>query len=188
MSELILVKHPLPDIDPAQPAREWHLSDAGRVRCHALADRLREYPLDRIVTSAEPKAIETGQIVADRFGLTIEMAEGLHEHDRSNVSLLDAAQFEASVAEFFARPHQLVLGRETADEARARFAKAVHRVLTSHPNESLAIVAHGTVITLLVSRAAGIEPFPLWKRLGLPSFIVLAWPSLDVRHIVDHIE
>jgi broad specificity phosphatase PhoE len=50
----------------------------------------------------------------------------------------------------------------------------------SHPNQNLAIVAHGTVISLFVSRLTNADPFLLWKRLGLPSFVVLSLPDSQI--------
>jgi len=181
---LILVKHSLPAIDPDRPAHAWRLSDEGRRRCEPLADRLAAYRPDRVIVSLEPKATATGRIVAQRLGLLFETALDLHEHDRSNVGFLSAEQFEAAVAEFFARPGELVLGRETADEAHARFARAVAGILSLHAGETLVVVAHGTVISLFVARAAGLDPYALWKRLGLPSFIALSTPHLSLQEVV----
>lgn len=56
-----------------------------------------------------------------------------------------------------------------------------------HPVGNIIIVAHGTVITLFVSRRAGLEPFPFWKRLALPSFVVLSLPDQAVESVVDDI-
>ncbi len=50
------------------------------------------------------------------------------------------------------------------------------------------VVAHGTVITLFVARRAGLEPFPFWKRLGLPAFVALSLPDYAVQSVSDHIE
>ena len=65
------------------------------------------------------------------------------------------------------------MGTESADYAHARFLAAVRAAQSESPGEDIAVVAHGTVITLLVSRANGLEPYPLWERLGLPSVLVL---------------
>ncbi len=65
---------------------------------------------------------------------------------------------------------------------------ALAGVMERHAHENIAVVAHGTVITLFVARAAGIEPFALWRRLGLPSFIVLSLPALAVQEIIDSCE
>jgi broad specificity phosphatase PhoE len=75
--------------------------------------------------------------------------------------------------EFFLKPGELVLGTETADQAHARFYRSVHAILKEHPDKTVAIVTHGTVISLFVSRLTGSSDFELWNMLGLPSFIAI---------------
>ncbi len=162
----------MPELDPTVPAPEWHLSELGRKRSELLANKLAAYSLDVIVSSIEPKAVETAQIVANRLGKPFETAEGLHEHDRRSVPFMGVEQLEAKVAEFFTKPRESVFGNETADEAHERFASAIARVIQKHPQKNIAIVAHGTVISLFVARANGLDQFAFWKRLGLPSFVV----------------
>ncbi len=187
MPTLILVKHSLPEIDPARPANQWHLSEAGRLRCTALADRLAEYPLDVLVSSREPKAIETAHIVAARLKLPFETAPDLHEHDRSNVPHLSAGQFLTAAARLFDEPDRVVFGAESAVEAERRFARAVSRVTTQHAGHNVAIISHGTVISLFVARHNAVDARELWQRLGLPSFIVLSLPDMQLMEIVETI-
>jgi broad specificity phosphatase PhoE len=187
MRHLILVKHSQPQIVPALPAAQWRLSDEGRRRSAVLAERLAPYLPAAIVASREPKAMETGYTVASILGTPFATAEGLHEHDRSNVGWSSAEEFEAAVARFFAQPSDLVFGRETADQARNRFAAAVDDAIAAHPAGNLVVVAHGTVIALLVAARAGVEPFPLWRQLGLPSFVVLSLPAMALVESVKQI-
>lgn len=187
MLKLMLVRHSYPEIEPALPANRWHLSETGRRRCKPLADRLAVHQPDAIVTSLEPKALETGQIVAGLLGKPCETAPGLHEHERRGVGFGSKERFESSVAEFFARPRQLVFGEETADQAHQRFSRAIADVIELHPDQNVAVVAHGTVMTLFVTRAAGLEPLPFWKRLGLPAFVVLSCPRFDLLTVVEDV-
>jgi broad specificity phosphatase PhoE len=178
---LILVRHSLPEFVTGVPASQWRLSPEGRRRCEVLAGRLVAYDLAAVIASEEPKAAETGQIVARVLGLPFATAPGLHEHERGVVQDMGGWEaFQAQVARFFEHPGELVLGYETADEAHARFAAAVARVLEQHPTGNPAIVSHGTVMTLLVARANDLDPVPFWKRLGLPAFAVLSLPDLDL--------
>jgi len=170
---LVLVKHSLPEIQEELPAREWRLSEEGRIRARRLAERLNEYQPAVVVSSVEPKARETAEIIADRLKAEFHIAEGLHEHDRHTTPYLSKAEFEHSIQEFFANPESLVFGSETAEAAHTRFAQAVNAVLESHQDETVVIVAHGTVISLLVSRLTGLSGLSLWKQLGLPSFLVI---------------
>jgi broad specificity phosphatase PhoE len=186
LPELLLVKHSLPEIVPGVPAREWHLSEVGRLRCEALAEMLAERGPSVLVSSIEPKASETAQIVAGRLGVPWETREGLHEHLRESVPFLPSQEFEERVREFFRKPRKLTYGEETAEEAHRRFAEAIEGILVAYPGESVAVVAHGTVISLFVAGIAGLEPFSLWKRLGLPSFVVLSRPDMKVGGIVEN--
>lgn len=188
MRRLILIRHSSPQIIPEVPAKQWRLSEGGRARCSLLAQKLQPLAVDRIISSLEPKAMETGELIATELGKPYEAVEGLHEHDRSNVGFLNPNQFSSSVMRFFEQPNQLVLGSETANQAHERFAGVVADVIQQYPSDDLGIVAHGTVISLFVARAVGMEPAPLWKRLGLPSFIVLAMPGPHIVSIVESVE
>ncbi|MBI3943723.1 MAG: histidine phosphatase family protein [Chloroflexi bacterium] len=187
MSSLILVKHALPEIETEVPARDWRLSEQGRRRCRDLAARLAPYDPAVVITSDEPKAIETGEIVAARLSKPLEIVAGLHEHDRSNTPFSDKEVFETAVAGFFAHPQSLVMGKETAEEAHQRFSEALRLVREKYPGQTIMVVTHGTVITLFISRLTGYAPFPLWQRLGLPAFVVLSRPDLRLEEIVEEI-
>ena len=183
MQTLILVKHSLPKIDPSVPAREWRLSEEGRRRARKLGDRLDRYNLDRVVSSAEPKAIETAGIAAGVLNVPVEVVEGLHEHERENVGFLEKERFQQSIRRFYEQPADRIFGDESADSAHDRFSKTVYDLSDRIPQENIAIVTHGTVLSLFVSRNSDLEPFALWKELGLPSWVVLSRPGFDVVDI-----
>jgi broad specificity phosphatase PhoE len=192
VSKLILVKHSLPKIIPSQPARTWKLSTEGRLRCRPLAEELTEHAPDLIFCSTEIKAIQTGQDVADYLNIPCDIVDDLHEHDRRNVPFFEnPEEFQASIAGFFAQPDELIFGMETADDAYSRFSQALDTILQKHPNRNIAIVAHGTVITLFAHRRASgaiANPFQFWKRLNLPSFVVLSLPDFELVTTVESVE
>jgi broad specificity phosphatase PhoE len=113
--------------------------------------------------------------------------EGLHEHDRAQVAYLPREQFDQAVADFFAHPDELCFGQETAHQAYRRFHAAVSTVLNDIPTGNIIIISHGTVMTLFVAHHTGLAAFPLWQRLGLPSFIVLTLPAFGLVQIVESI-
>lgn len=185
MPNLILIKHSLPEIIPSIPASKWNLSETGRLRCKDLAEKLMFYSPDIFISSVEPKAIETAQIVARHFSKPFYSFVNLHEHDRTGVDFVSKKQFESSMNIFFKFPERLVLGKETAFQACERFSKTIASLEGRYQNKSLAIVAHGTVITLFVAQTAGLEPFSFWKKMGLPSFVVFSLPQLELLTIVE---
>lgn len=192
--KLILIRHAVPEIKPSVPASRWRLSEEGRLRCQELGRMLKGYDLARIVTSQEPKAIETGEIVAGALGVPFETASGLHEHERSNVELeagkeafspADTEAFRAQVESVLTHPDKLVYGTETGNQAYTRFSQAVAEILERHPIGNLAIVSHGTVMALFVSRADGLDAVSFWRQLGLPAYVVLSLPGFGLLEIVE---
>jgi broad specificity phosphatase PhoE len=173
MNYLIFVKHSLPEVVESLPANEWKLSEEGRTRAECLAERLRDFLPDLIVSSKEPKAKETAEIIARKLQLQLIVAENLHEHDRGNVPFLSKHEFQASLQKFFKNPACRVFGGETANQSHARFKRAVHTILNSYVDKTVVIITHGTVISLFVSRLTGISDLLLWQELGLPSFVVI---------------
>jgi broad specificity phosphatase PhoE len=187
MAKLFLIKHAAPVKDPNKPAHDWQLSDLGKDAAARLAELLADQKIDVIVTSDEPKARETGEILARILGCPIEQAADLHEHDRSNVPVMPTRDFISSMAQFFKEPDRLVLGRESASEAQKRFADALEHVLQSHEQKNIAVVSHGTVLALWVANQSGQDPFQLWRTMGLPSFVEIDWPGREVVRVVQSV-
>ena len=187
MAKLILIKHALPKIEPTIPSWEWPLSDQGRSDCGILASCLRGYNPAVLICSMEPKAQETARLVAALLGKPQQAAEGLQENDRQGFPHLPTTEWKEAFRRFFAHPNQCVIGRETAEAARKRFTESLQIVLREQTDGDVAVVSHGTVITLFVAFANNQEAFPLWERLKCPSFIVLDRYTLQVEKVVDDV-
>ena len=166
-----MVKHAMPEIDERRPSFEWRLSDEGRAAAAVLAGKLDHLGLAHIVASTEPKAEETALIMGRVLGLDCDLDPGLVEHRREKVGFLPRDAFEDRVRDFFERPGERVFGEESADEAHDRFAAALER--QRRAAGALLAVCHGTVITLWVTRRHRLEPMAFWRRLTLPSAVVI---------------
>lgn len=107
---------------------------------------------------------------------------GLHEHDRANTPFLATrTQFHTAVENFFDHPAQLVFGNETAQQALTRFTQAIHHALTLHPNHTIAIVSHGTVITLFIAHFNRLNALDVWHKLDIPDLIILTRPDFRLH-------
>lgn len=187
MNHLILIKHAKPQIDKTQSAPDWHLSDSGRASCTPLAEALRPYKPDLLITSEEPKARETGQLVAEHLQIPYTSASNLHEHDRKGVPFIPQETWYTTVKTFFARPNDLTFGNETANQARLRFTRAVKKAVKTHPHKTIAIATHGTVISLFTAQKTRTNGFDLWQQLDLPSYVVFDLPDYNLNTIVTQI-
>lgn len=177
---LVLVRHSVPAIDPNLPPSEWHLSREGKERTRKLSSSLAPFKFSTIYSSIERKAVETADILAETAGVPSRSFDGLHEHERYGVKWSTQERFEKQVAAFFERTDELVFGGETGDQARSRFANALH-TLRDHPQEEdLVVVTHGTVMTLFIASYNDIDPFKFWRSLKLPSIVVLRLPGYKI--------
>ena len=178
---MILVRHSVPAVVPGVDAAEWRLSDEGRTRAAELAEKLAVYGPSRIVTSDEPKAGETAAIIAVRLGdVPVVSDPALREHDRRGAPYFaDERAFQATMARFFAAPKELIFGRETAAEARARFTAAVSRIIAQAGDAcDIMVVTHGTVMALYLASVSGGDAYALWRGQTLPCYAALALPDL----------
>jgi broad specificity phosphatase PhoE len=165
---VLLVRHSVPQVDPALPAEEWRLSEEGRARCAPLAARLAAYEPRRLLSSTEPKARETAELIGAELGLAVTLSDGLRETARRTVPWLERDAFERGVRELFERPNEIAFGEESAAAALARFTAAVNGL-----TEPAIVVTHGTVISLYAAARMGRDPYELWRRLELPDLLVV---------------
>lgn len=182
VKRLILIRHSVPDMRRDIPAAEWRLSADGVARARALARALEPPGAAKVFTSVEPKAVETAKALADVWGLEVEEAAGLHEHERPMAQLLARDEFEQKVRELFRRPAEIVFGAESADHARRRFTMAVMRLI-ARADRDVVVVTHGTVLALFVAEATGVEPFAFWKRQDMPFAVTLRLPELALERV-----
>ena len=188
MAKLILIKHAPPQQEPGVSSHDWKLSEAGRAKAATLAERLRPHAPRIVFSSDEPKAIETAEIVAAALNVPTEIVPDLHEHDRSNVPQMPTREFISSMAMFFKRRDELVLGRETAEHAQRRVTRAIDGIAAQHAKDDIAIVTHGTVLALYLAPVLKSDAFELWRAMGLPSFVVIDRETTRARETVERIE
>jgi broad specificity phosphatase PhoE len=168
------------------PAHRWRIGAVGIAGAKAAARHLAGYSPSRVVASLEPKARETGAIIAEELSAPFATALDLHEHDRRTVGFLAADEFAERMRDLFARPDSVAFGNESAVAALARFATAVDRVVSGSAGD-IVIVSHGTVIALFVAARAYVDAAELWGKLGLPSYVSLEIPAYRVAEVVTSV-
>lgn len=188
MRKIILIKHARPLVQEDVPSHDWGLSEEGRSAANRLAEELKEFEPSIVLSSEEPKAAQTAQILCDVLDKPLKLEPGLAEHDRENVPMMASREFISLMALFFKQNTRLVLGRETAAQATRRITSTVDNQLLAHPEGNVAMVTHGTVLALLLADRARVDPFQTWRRMALPSYAVFSVPEWDLEKIIDRME
>jgi broad specificity phosphatase PhoE len=187
MRTLIIIRHSISKIDQNLPPHQWGLTGEGRVRCVPLSEKLTVHDPGIIVASDEPKAEQTGEIVARELGVPLRTAANIHEHRRKGGVIQTREEFFEKIREFFENPARCVFGLESAQQALNRFSVAVKSIMADYPDQNVGLVTHGTVMSLYYGFLTGEDPYQFWCRLGLPAFYTVLWPDGGVSSQVMEI-
>ena len=151
MSAVHFITHPQVMIDPAVVVPDWSLSPLGRQRMRLALEQPWFMAVRSVFSSAERKAREAADIVAERLRLAPIMISELGENDRSATGYPPKLEFEAVADRFFGSPEESVRGWERAVDAQRRIIGAVQRAIAMAPPEGdVVIVSHGGVGALLL--------------------------------------
>jgi broad specificity phosphatase PhoE len=157
MAIAYFITHPEVVIDPSVPVPQWPLSARGAQRMSRMLDRTWINGVRAVFTSAERKALDAAQIVADHLLLAPIVIEDLGENDRSATGYLPKAEFEVTADQFFARPDESVRGWERAIDAQGRILQAIDCAISmAPPHGDVAIISHGAVGALLLCHLKGV--------------------------------
>jgi broad specificity phosphatase PhoE len=167
MAVAYFITHPEVVIDPFVPVSDWRLSSIGIRRIALMLSQPWVSGVRAVFSSAERKAVEAAQMVADHQSLSPIVIDGLGENDRSATGYLPWVEFEIVADNFFACPEESVRGWERAIDAQRRIAEAVNRAISlAAADADMAIISHGAVGALLLCHLKGV---PISRREDQPT-------------------
>lgn len=147
------------------------LSDTGRRQAHRTARALERVPFDAVYASSLQRAIETAAMLVGPDGEVsiepdlIEVDFGKWEGVRKADII---AAFPDDWAAWVAQPESTPAGQtgETGAEAVERAINAFDRLAARHWDQTIAVVAHNTLLRLLVVATLG-APLASYRQLEL---------------------
>ncbi|MCV7422521.1 histidine phosphatase family protein [Mycobacterium yunnanensis] len=147
--QLLLVRHALPLRSEAGQGSDPDLSPDGVEQATRLPDALKRFPITRLVSSPQRRALQTGQPVAEALGLPIEVDERLAEYD---YELSHYTPIEEASEEDVKR---LMSGHLPGDVDEDAFIARVRAgvddvVAAAGHDETVAVFSHGGVINAVV--------------------------------------
>ncbi|MFI1762393.1 histidine phosphatase family protein [Streptomyces sp. NPDC020800] len=131
------------------------LTDAGLAQAEALGRWAAAHPVDAVWTSPLSRAVTTAEPACRALGLTPQREPDLRECDFGVVEGRTLAEFAAehpqAAEDFRADPvaHPFP-GAEDPRAAAARGTAALRRVAAAHPGERVLVVAHNTLLRLVL--------------------------------------
>ncbi|KAB1146419.1 histidine phosphatase family protein [Streptomyces luteolifulvus] len=139
------------------------LTDTGRAQAEALGRWAAAHPVDAIWTSPVSRAVVTAEPACRVLGLTPHREPGLRECDFGVVEGRTLAEFAAEdperAAAFRADPvaHPFPAAEDPL-AAAARGTDALRRIAAVHPGERVLVVAHNTLLRLVLCTLLSVPP------------------------------
>ncbi|MCX4823083.1 histidine phosphatase family protein [Streptomyces sp. NBC_01142] len=145
------------------------LTDEGRRQAHRLGMWAARHPVDAIWTSTVSRAIESAEPACRGLGLVPHREHELRECDFGVVEGRTLAEFEAEdpqrAAAFRADPAANPFpDAEDPRAAAARGSSALRRIAAAHEGERVLVVAHNTLLRLVLCELLGI-PLGDYRRV-----------------------
>ncbi|BBZ63887.1 phosphoglycerate mutase [Mycolicibacterium monacense] len=176
--QLLLIRHALPLRSEPGQGSDPDLSEDGIEQAKRLPDALTRFPIARLVSSPQRRAVQTAQPVAETLGLTVEVDERLAEYDRDLPHYIPIEQIAKENPQELER---LMSGRLPSgvdeDAFMARIFAAVDDLVASAEREdTVAVFSHGGVINALLHRVLRTERL-LSFNVDYASVTRLLWSS-----------
>lgn len=155
--QLLLVRHALPLRSEHGEGSDPDLSDEGLAQIERLPRALDRFPISRVVSSPQRRAIQTAQPVATARELAVEIDERFAEYDRDLPLYIPVEQIREEMPEEWARLARGHLPSAVDEDAfLARVRAAVDDlVAAAEPEDTVAVFSHGGVINVLLHQILG---------------------------------
>lgn len=149
---LLLIRHALPSRTEAGRGSDPDLTADGVEQARRLPQALARFPVSRLVSSPQRRALQTAEPVAAARNLSIDVDERLAEYDRGMSHYIPLEQVRAE------RPvewQRMVNGKLPAsvdvDAFRRRVLAGLADIVTAAEHEdTVAVFSHGGVINMVL--------------------------------------
>jgi broad specificity phosphatase PhoE len=178
-SPITYVRHAMAVPEQSVHPTAWHLDDRGRADAARLAERLEVAPaIGALVTSTEPKALETAEAIGARWDALVVPDERLREASRPWIG----PGYRAVVHRYLR--DELPEGWEPHAEVAARVAAAVADAMTTAAGRPVVVVCHGLALVLHLGKRLGaaFDRESFWSGLAFPD----AW-ALDDAEVLHRL-
>jgi len=155
--QLLLVRHALPRRTEIGEGSDPELAKVGLEQAGRLPGALARFPIARVVSSPQRRAIQTAEPVAAARDLVVGVDERLAEYDRGLSHYVPVEQIRAERPEEWAR---MAEGRLPSgvdeDEFRSRVNAALADIVSgAGQDDTVAVFSHGGVINVVLHEVLG---------------------------------
>jgi probable phosphoglycerate mutase len=172
--QLLLVRHALPLRNEPGEGSDPDLAALGRDQARRLPAALARFPITRLVSSPQRRAVQTAQPVSEALKLPLQIDERLAEYDRGMSHYMPLEEVREQRPDDWNRMAAGQLpGSVDTDAFRARVLAGLRDVIAGvDHDDTVAVFTHGGVINVVLHDVLG-TPNPLGFPIDYASVTLL---------------
>jgi len=155
--QVLLIRHALPHRTAVGEGSDPELAPQGRQQALRLPEALTRFPVSRVVSSPQRRALQTAQPVTEELGLPLEIDDRLAEYDRGMAQYVPIEEIRTT------RPadwERMTAGQLPAAVDPEAFCGRIRSALgdivdAAHHRDTVAVFTHGGVINALLHDVLG---------------------------------
>lgn len=171
MTKLIIVRHgqTLWNLERKyQGHSDIALTDIGLKQAQAVAERLAEEAIAAVYASDLSRAYKTAGYIAAKHSLTVSTLPELREikfGDWEGLTYEEiSVHWPGMLGKLWTTPDELQIpGGETFHQLKARAYTAIEKIVADHPDQTVAVVAHGGTIGTILCAILDIHLNHVWS-------------------------
>ncbi|MBK3494617.1 histidine phosphatase family protein [Viridibacillus sp. YIM B01967] len=172
MKKIYIIRH----CKAAGQEREAMLTVEGIEQAKQLAESLQQYEIKRIISSPFTRAIQTIEPFAKKAQIDIERDERLAERILSTQNIDDWLE---KLQQTFLDMDVKYEGGESSKEATERINQLIEELFEASV-EDAAIISHGNLLSLLITKYNSGFGFSGWQAMKNPDVFLLTKDGQDI--------
>ncbi len=154
---LLLIRHALPLRTEAGEGSDPELTDDGWEQARRLPGALARFPIRRLVSSPQRRAVQTAEPVSTALGMAVDIDDRLAEYDRGLSHYIPLEQVRTERPEDWDKMAAGELpGAVDTDAFRRRIRAALDDVVAAGEHDgTVAVFSHGGVINVVLHEILG---------------------------------
>nr|WP_090341097.1 histidine phosphatase family protein [Mycolicibacterium malmesburyense]CRL70828.1 fructose-2,6-bisphosphatase [Mycolicibacterium malmesburyense] len=173
--QLLIIRHALPLRSEPGQGSDPDLSEEGIEQAKRLPEALARFPISRLVSSPQKRAIQTAEPVAEALGLSIDIDDRMAEYDRDLSHYTPVEEISEEDIRRLANGELPSGVDQSAFLSRVR-AGADDIVKAAEREDTVALFSHGGVINALVHDVMSTERL-LCVQVDYAGITRLLWSS-----------
>ncbi len=161
MEKLILVRHGQTEKNIAGVVHESgdveELTSTGTVQIDKTAERLKEFQPNKVYSSKERRAIQSGELIASKLDISYEAIDGMEERNWGELSGKTWAEIQAILEPMTLEERYTYIppGGESWEQFERRLISTVSELMEKNKGDSIVVVSHGGAIRALMPYLLG---------------------------------